>query len=216
MAQACILEQIVAYFEMSFPRHARRTALTTLKPRDYPSDSKFILAYWETAKDASYHVDSPYVQEVLVNQAIATLEDESRKEKLRLRYQDGWTLEYVAALLAKWESSTVSIDQQGRLQQGPRRQGQVHAVRSTRGSRGGNRNGRQAENNNTAASPSASTPAPTSTRRSSTAPSPATTSPAQTNTGQQSNTQRKCYRSGGQHDHQTCLLYTSPSPRDRG
>ena len=204
MAQACILEQIVAYFEMSFPRHARRTALTALKPRDYPSDSKFILAYWETAKDASYHVDSPYVQEVLVNQAIATLEDESRKEKLRLRYQDGWTLEYVAALLAKWESSTVSIDQQGRLQQGPRRQGQVHAVRSTRGSRGGNRNGRQAENNNATASPSASTPAPTSTRRSSTAPSPATTSPAQTNTGQQSNTQRKCYRCGGQHDHKTC------------
>ena len=52
--QPCILEQIVAYFEMSFPRHARRTYLTTLKPRDYPSDSKFILAYWETAKDASY------------------------------------------------------------------------------------------------------------------------------------------------------------------
>ena len=84
MDQACILEQIVSYFEMSFPRHARRTALTNLKPRDYPSDSKFILAYW---------VDSPYVQEVLVNQAIATLEDKSRKEKLRLRYQDGWTLE---------------------------------------------------------------------------------------------------------------------------
>ena len=34
--QPCILEQIVAYFEMSFPRHARRTALTTLKPRDSP------------------------------------------------------------------------------------------------------------------------------------------------------------------------------------
>ena len=29
MDQACILEQIVSYFEMSFPRHARRTALTT-------------------------------------------------------------------------------------------------------------------------------------------------------------------------------------------
>ena len=89
------------------------------------------------------------LQEVLVNQAIATLEDESRKEKLQLRYQDGWTLEYVAALLAKWESSTVSIDQQGRFQQGPRRQGQVHAVRSTRGSRNNsNRNGRQSDSGN--------------------------------------------------------------------
>ena len=208
MNQACILEQIVSYFEMSFPRHARRTALTNLKPCDYPSDSKFILAYWETVKDASYYVDSPYVQEVLVNQAIATLEDESRKEKLRLRYQDGWTLEYVAALLAKWESSTVSIDQQGRLQQGPRRQGQVHTVRSTRGSRNNsNRTGRQSDSGtsnsgtNTAAPASSSS---SSNRRNQSTSGTTSSNPAQTTTGQTSTTQRKCYRCGGQHDHKTC------------
>ena len=205
MDQPCILEQIVAYFEMSFPRHARRTALTALKPRDFPSDSKFILAYWETAKDASYYVDSPYVQEVLVNQAIATLEDESRKEKLRLRYQDGWTLEYVAALLAKWESSTVTIDQQGRLQQGPRRQGQVHAVRSTRGSRNGsNRNSRQSDSGSSTTNTGTSGQTSTSNRRSTATPNAAAASPSQTTTNQASTQQRKCYRCGGQHDHKTC------------
>ena len=64
----------------------------------------------------------PFVQEVLVNQAIAALEDEERREKLRLRYKDGWTLEYVAALLAKWESSQASVDQQGRITYKARRQ----------------------------------------------------------------------------------------------
>ena len=118
----CIMDQIILYFEMAYPRHERRTALTNLRARDYPSDSKFILAYQETAKDAAYNVSSPFVQEVLVNQAIAALEDEERREKLRLRYKDGWTLEYVAALLAKWESSQASVDQQGRNTYKARRQ----------------------------------------------------------------------------------------------
>ena len=204
MDQACILEQIVAYFEMSYPRHARRTALTTLKPRDYPSDSKFILAYWETAKDASYYVDSPYVQEVLVNQAIATLEDESRKEKLRLRYQDGWTLEYVAALLAKWESSTISIDQQGRLQHGPRRQGQVSAVRGT--SRGGSRGNRIPRSTTDSTGTSATT---SSSNRRSSAPAttPATAAPSSTpSTAPQQ--PKKCYRCGQMHDHKSCKYIT--------
>ena len=107
LAAQCIMDQIILYFEMAYPRHARRTALTNLRARDYPSDSKFILAYQETAKDAAYNVSSPFVQEV--NQAITALEDEERREKLRLRYKDGWTLEYVAALLAKWELSLIHI-----------------------------------------------------------------------------------------------------------
>ena len=116
------MDQIILYFEMAYPRHARRTALTNLRARDYPSDSKFILAYQETAKDAAYNVSSPFVQEVLVNQAIAALEDKERREKLRLRYKDGWTLKYMAALLAKWESSQASVDQQGRITYKARRQ----------------------------------------------------------------------------------------------
>ena len=69
-----------------------------------------------------YSVASPLVQEVLVNQAISTLDDEDCHEKLRLRYKDGWTTEYVAALFAKWESSQASVDQQGRITDRARKQ----------------------------------------------------------------------------------------------
>ena len=87
-------------------------------------------AYQEIAKDAAYNVSYPFVQEVLVSQAIATLEDEDRREKLRLRYKDGWTLEYVAALLAKWESSQACVDQQGQITHRARKQvsAQVNGV----------------------------------------------------------------------------------------
>ena len=36
-----------------------------LRAKDYPSDSKFMLAYQETAKDAAYNVTSPFVQEAV-------------------------------------------------------------------------------------------------------------------------------------------------------
>ena len=200
----CIKDQIILYFEMAYPRHARRTALTNLRARDYPSDSKFMLAYQETAKDAAYNVTSPFVQKVLVNQAIATLEDEDRREKLRLRYKDSWTLEYIVALLTKWESSQASVDQQGRITHRARKQvsAQVNAVQPPRGRGRGSSTRNPAQCSQSQQQPRRPGPSsPPAAPAAAASPAPRSTSAAPARPS-------RCYQCGGAHPQLQCPYIT--------
>ena len=96
------------------------------------------------------------------------------------RYKDGWTLEYVAALLAKWESSQASVDQQGRITYKARRQApaSVSAVQQPRAS---------------ARPPPAAAPATATAPRQSSGPTSSTPAPA-----------KPCYRCGGPHPKSQC------------